>query len=94
MRNQITAVIVDDDTITFDGNTLVGMDAVSDALRSALKSDPHLILVLEPAATEHYKGIGTVIYASQRVGIPVENLRWATTDGDVVTFDQLKTRHL
>jgi hypothetical protein len=40
-----------------------------------------------------YKGIGKVIHASQRVGVPVENLRYTTGDGEVVTFDELRARN-
>lgn len=90
MNNQITAVIVNDETILLDGRELVGMDEVADALRSALQSDPDFILVIGPRATEHYKGIGTVIYASQRVGVPVANLRFVTEDGKMASVDELR----
>lgn len=93
MDNQIKAVIVDDDTILIDGRKLVGQDALAEALRSALRSDPNFILVIEPTKNTHYKGTGKVIYASQRVGVPVENLRYTTEDGDVVTFEELRTRN-
>ena len=62
-------------------------------LGSALQSDPNFILVVEPTKNEYYKGIGTVIYASQRVGMPAGNLRYMTEDGKVVTFDELRTRN-
>lgn len=93
MNNQITAVVVDDDTILLDGHKLVGMDEVASALESALESDPDFTLVIEPRSEGHYRGIGTVIYASQRVGVPVENLRWTTDDGALVSFDELKARN-
>ncbi|VXB29939.1 hypothetical protein [Massilia sp. 9I] len=93
MNRLISAVVVDDTTIVIDGRRLIGMDEVADALASALHSDPNFILLIESRPAEHYKGIGTVIYASQRVGVPVENLRWTTDDGDVVSFGELKDRH-
>ena len=91
MTNHIKAVIVDDDTILIDGKKLAGQDEVSDVLGSALRNDPDLILVIEPKAG-CYKGIGKVIYGSQRVGMPVENLRYTMEDGEVVTFDALRAR--
>ncbi len=92
MNHQITAVVLDEQTIEIDGRTLVGMDEVANALAAALQRDPNFILVIGSGPTEHYKGIGTVIYASQRVGVPVENLRWTMDDGEVVTFDELRAR--
>jgi hypothetical protein len=57
-------------------------------------ADPNFTLIIRQAASSgHYKGIGTVIYASQRVGVPVENLRWQMEDGEVVTFDESKARN-
>lgn len=93
MNNQISTVVVDDTTITIGDRTFVGMDEVADALASALKDDPNFILVIESRPSEYYKGIGTVIYASQRVGVPVENLRWTTDEGDVLSFGELKNRN-
>ena len=92
MDNQIKAVIVDDETISIDGRTLLDRDALVDALGSALQRDPGVILVIAPQKNEYYKGIGKVIYASQYVGFPVENLRYTMEDGDVVSFDELRAR--
>jgi biopolymer transport protein ExbD len=92
MGNQIKAVITDDETISIDGRTLLDRDALVDALRSALQHDPGVILVIAPQKNEYYKGIGKVIYASQAVGFPVENLRFAMEDGDVVSFDELQAQ--
>lgn len=93
MNNQILAVVVNDETILLDGRTLVGMDEIANALGSALENDPNFILVIGSEPTENYKGIGSIIYASQRVGVPVENLRWTMDNGDVLTFDELKARN-
>jgi hypothetical protein len=93
MNNQITAVVVDDHTILLDGRKHIGMDELANALGSALENDPNFTLVIESTPTEHYRGIGTVIYASQRAGVPVENLRWTMDDGAVVSFDELKARN-
>lgn len=92
MNNQIKAIILDHDTISIDGRTLTGKDQVAEVLAAALDSDPDFILVIEPTDRAYYKGIGTVIYASQRVGVPVENLRYTLEDGDVVTFAELQAR--
>lgn len=94
MGNQIKAVIVDDETILIDGRTLLEQDEVADALSSALQHDPNLILVIEPTKNEYFKGIGKVIYASQRVGMPVANLRYTTEDGDVITFEELREKNV
>lgn len=92
MANRIVAIVVNDETILLDGSKLVGMDEVANALKAALEDDPSFILVIGSEPNEHYKGIGTIIYASQRVGVPVENLRWTMDNGDVITFDELKAR--
>ena len=93
MRTQITALILDDDTISIDGRTLAGKNDVADAIGAALQRDPDVILVIEPTQSAYYKGVGTVVYASQRVGMPVENLRYMTEDREVITFDALRTRN-
>ena len=92
MNNQITAVILDDETISIDGQVLADNAALIDALRSALQRDPDVIVVIEATTSGYYKGIGKVMYGSQRVGVPVENLRYTTEDGHVVTFDELRAR--
>lgn len=93
MNKQIKAIIVDDETVLIDGREIVERDELAVALLSALKSDPNLILVIEPTKNSSYKGTGKVIYASQRVGVPVENLRYTMEDGDVVTFDELRAQN-
>lgn len=93
MNDHTTAVVLDDQTILLDGRKLVGMDALASALRSKLESDPHFTILIESTPTAHYRGIGTVIYASQRAGVPVENLRWTMDDGAIVSFDELKARN-
>ncbi|RZJ84679.1 MAG: hypothetical protein EOO64_03155 [Massilia sp.] len=93
MKNRITAAVIDENTILLDGRRLNGIEEVGAALASALQSDPDFTLVIESKPGDHYKAIGTIIYASQRVGVPVENLRWTTDDGDVVSFDELKARN-
>jgi hypothetical protein len=93
MSTQIKAVIVDDDTILIDGRKFVEMDEIGEALSSALVRDPNLILVIEPTSNGHYKGIGKVIYASQRVGVPAGNLRFTTEAGEVISFDELRARN-
>jgi hypothetical protein len=93
MKNQIKAVILDNETISIDGRTLTGIDQVAEALGSALDSDPDFMLVIEPMEHANYKGIGTVIYASQRVGVPVENLRYTLENGEVLTFAELQARN-
>jgi hypothetical protein len=93
MGNHIKAVILDDETILLDGRKLIGQDELAEALGLALQGDPDFILVIEPAENDHYKGTGKVIYASQRVGVPVENLRYTMEGGEVVSFDELRARN-
>lgn len=93
MHSQIKALIVNDESILVDGRELAGIDEVANALKTALEQDPDLILVIEPAQDDDYKAIGTVIYASQRAGVPVENLRFTLADGDVVPLDELRARN-
>jgi hypothetical protein len=92
MAKQIKAVVADDDTIYLEGLELVERGALVDALKSAVESDPDLILVIEPQQPESYKGIGKVIYASQFAGVPVGALRFAMQDGEVVSFAELQAR--
>jgi hypothetical protein len=93
MTLEITAIVLDDETILLNGQTLVGKNEVADALKLALENNPGFILVIGPRPTEHYKGIGTIIYASQRVGVPIENMRLTMDDGELVTFEELKARN-
>jgi len=92
MSTQIKAVVADDDTIYLDGQKLVERDALVDALKAAVESDPDLILVIEPQQPGSYKGIGKVIYASQFAGMPVGCLRFTLEDGEVVSFAELQAR--
>jgi hypothetical protein len=92
MNNRITVDVVDDETVVFDGRTLTGKDEVADALRSAITNDPDFTLVIRSTSTGHYKGIGMVIYTSQRVGVPVENLRLQMDDGQIVSLDELRAQ--
>ena len=93
MSNQIVATVVNEETILLDGRTLVGKDEVANALKIALEHDPTFVLIIGSEPNAHYKGIGTIIYASQRVGVPIENLRWTMDNGDVLTLDELKARN-
>jgi hypothetical protein len=93
MTHQIKAVVVDDDTISLDGRTLVEGAELAAALRSAMQRDPGVILIIEPRKPDDYKGIGKVIYASQSAGVPVESLRFTMDDGEVLTLDALRARH-
>ena len=93
MNHQITAVIVDDETILLDGRKLVGGNELGEALRSALQRDPNFVLVIGSRPTDHYKAIGTLIYSSQRAGVPVENLRFTTDEGEVVSLSELQAQN-
>jgi hypothetical protein len=78
MDDRLQVRIADDATICIDGRTVIGNAALVDAFRSALRDNPNVMLVIEPVKAEHYTGVAKVIYASQRAGIPVENLRYPT----------------
>ena len=93
MENKIKAIVLDDDTISIDGRTLVEGAELAAALRSAMQRDPGIILIIEPRKTDDFKGIGKVIYASQAAGVPVESLRFTMEDGEVLTFGELRARH-
>lgn len=93
MENKIKAIVLDDDTISIDGRTLVEGAELAAALRSAMQRDPGMILIIEPRKTDDFKGIGKVIYASQAAGVPVKSLRFTMEDGEVLTFGELRARH-
>ena len=93
MNDQITALVVDDETILLDGQKLAGMDEVSSALEAALEREPDSVLVIESTSPDYYRGIGIVIYASQRIGVPRESLRLRMADGEVISFDELRARN-
>jgi biopolymer transport protein ExbD len=78
MDDQLQVRIADNETICVDGRTLVGNAELVDAFRSALRQNPKVALVIEPVKAEYYAGVAKVIYASQRAGVPVESLRYAT----------------
>jgi biopolymer transport protein ExbD len=90
MDKQIKAVILENDIILIDGRTLVEQNEIAEALTAILQNTPNFILVIEPKDQAYYKGIAKVIYASQRAGVPIENLRFTTEHGEVVTFDELR----
>jgi len=92
MDNHIKAVIPDNETILIDDRKLVEIEELAEVLKSALQKDPNLVLVIAPMRSDYYKGIGKVLYASHRVGVPLENLRYAMENGEVVTFDELRAR--
>ncbi len=92
MDNHIKAVIPDDESILIEGRKLVEQEDLVDVLKAALQRDPHFILVIEPMVNAHYKGIGTLLYTCQRIGVPLENLRYTMENGDVVTLDALRAR--
>ena len=93
MTVEIKAIVLDDETILLNGQTLFGENEIADALKLALENNPSFILVIGPRPTEYCKGIGTIIYASQRVGVPIENMRLTMDDGELVTFEELKERN-
>lgn len=93
MHNQITAVILADETVSINGQVLADNAALIDALTSALRRDPHVIEVIEAATSGYYRAIGKVMYGSQRVGVPLENLRYTSEHGHVLTFDEVRARH-
>jgi hypothetical protein len=92
MAKELKAVVAGDDTIYVDGQELGERAELVEVLKSALESDPDLILVIAPQQPDSYKGIGKVIYASQSAGVPVGNLRIAMQDGEVLSFDELRAR--
>jgi biopolymer transport protein ExbD len=78
MDDQLRVRVADNETICIDGRLLTGNAELVDALSSALQQNPNVALVIEPVTAEHYAGVAKVIYASQRAGIPVANLRYPT----------------
>ena len=78
MDDSLHVRVTDDETISIDGRVMAGNAELVDALRSALRDNPNVALVIEPVKAEYYAGVDKVIYASQRAGVPVENLRYAT----------------
>ncbi|MFL6634285.1 MAG: ExbD/TolR family protein [Massilia sp.] len=78
MDDRLRVRVADNETIYIDGRTLVGKAELVDAFRSALRQNPNVTLVIEPVKAEYYAGVAKVIYASQRAGIRVENLHYAT----------------
>jgi biopolymer transport protein ExbD len=78
MDDSLHVRVTDDETISIDGRLVAGNAELVDALRSALRDNPNVALVIEPVKAEYYAGVAKVIYASQRAGVPVENLRYVT----------------
>jgi biopolymer transport protein ExbD len=81
MDERLQVRIAADGTICIDGRTLAGNAELVDALRSALRENSDVTLVIEPVEAEYYASVAKVIYASQRAGVPVENLRYAAGAG-------------
>jgi hypothetical protein len=78
MDDVLRVLVTDDETISIDGRLLAGNAELVDALRSALRDNPNVALMIEPVKAEYYTGVARVIYASQRAGVPVENVHYAT----------------
>lgn len=78
MDDQLRIRIADDETISIDGRNVVGSAELVDAFRSAVRHNPNVTLVIDPVKAEYYAGVAKVISASQRAGVPVENLRYTT----------------
>ncbi|MFS2218033.1 ExbD/TolR family protein [Telluria sp. Tellsp104] len=78
MDDSLHVRVTDDETISIDGRVMAENAELVDALRSALRDNPNVALVIEPVKAEYYTGVAKVIYASQRAGVPVENLRYVT----------------
>ena len=81
MDHQLRVLVTDNETISMDGHALAGNAELVDALTSAVRRNPNVTLVIEPVKAEYYAGVAKVIYASQRAGVPVENLRYANETG-------------
>lgn len=80
MDDALRVRVTDDETISIDGRLLAGNAELVDALRSALRDNPNVALVIEPVKVEYYAGVAKVIYASQRAGVPVESVHYASFD--------------
>jgi biopolymer transport protein ExbD len=93
MDNLIKADILGDGTVLIEGRKLVEREELAEALGSLLQRDPNFILVIAPMENAHYEAVGKVIYTSHRVGVPPENLRYMSEDGNVATFDELRAQN-
>ena len=93
MVNQLRVVIVDDETIEVAGRTVGEQAELTTLFVAAFEQDPSMLLVMVPRSTELFKGIGKVIYASQRAGVPVDHLRFSDVDGELLSLDALRARH-
>lgn len=93
MEKQLRVIVEDDETMSIDGRRLSGRDELVDALKSAVASDPGVVLVIAPESSDNYHGIGKVIYASQYAGVPPAQLRYTMADGTVVTPDEMQSRN-
>jgi hypothetical protein len=90
--NKLSVLIAGDDDIRIGDDRFSEKPEVSIFLTRILADDPDVILVIEPSSHSFYKGIGKVIYASQSAGVPVENLKYKLEHGEIVTFDELRSR--
>lgn len=83
MDKSLTAVVLDDQTVVFDGREMARTDEIAEAIESALQRDPHLILLIKGMPEKRYEGIGKVIYGSARAGFELENLRFSWKNGEL-----------
>ena len=75
MEKTLPAVVLDDQTVMFDGRNLSGIDEVAEAIRLVMEREPHFVLFIEGVPEKHWEGIGTVIYGSNQAGFDLDNLR-------------------
>lgn len=92
MKKTVAIHILPDDVVQIEGKSFTETGEIGIALREIFDRDPELSFLIDPRAEVYYKGVGMVIYGSQREALPIENFLFKTEEGEIVTFAELGNR--
>jgi hypothetical protein len=92
MRNHLAAVILEDSSVLIDERNYWKVGDIADALVSALRNDPLLIVIVKPTNYQHFEGVIRLIYATRLANVADENVLYTTEDGNVIRFDTLGSK--
>ncbi|MBB5609358.1 MULTISPECIES: biopolymer transporter ExbD [unclassified Janthinobacterium] len=79
----IKAIIKDDVNVQIDGKNFTNRHEIVNKLSNLLNTYPGAALHIEADSNTYFRAIGNIIYASQQVGVPKENISITTPEGNI-----------
>lgn len=92
MLNLIRVDIASQEDVVLDGVVYKDAGKLAEKLRENFAANPDAWLLISPVEEEFYRGTGKAIYASQSAGVLPERLRYKTREGEIISFEELKSR--